>query len=508
MPRARRRTTGRCSLTVADRPPSLDDLEGPQASRRVSRQRRTKRPQSTRRYEWTEAGALLHIDAFELPKFDRRGHWAHGDRSEPHRTRQRGQGQGHRRHRRPHPPGLLPRSTPPRTRTTVSATLRRAAAWMRRAGLRPGAGGHDRQRQVLRDAAMSSATRSPSSAPATSSSRPAPRAGTGRSNGSSEPSTANGRTAASGPTRTNRDRALSSFIRFYNRRRPHTACRRPTAHHPRSAPPLAGQLGRAAASCAPTRSPGSSARNASSSALKAAGRSSMATWPVSGQTTLRALGISRANSSASRGGHELVLGAPDDQRRAGDLAQPIADRVVGERVEGGHEAGLARAADLLGDERRRAAARDGAATMPKISRRAARAPRERVRARGQPAAVGGQAVRRAAPSSASARSLRRYSIDRPAALTSTSRSTRSGKRIASSMPMKPPIELPTTAALPTPSSSSSVVDEARRSRRSRSSARASPSCRSRAGRRRSRGARARRPAAAPASSATSPTGRG
>jgi hypothetical protein len=32
----------------------------------------------------------LHIDAFELPKFDRPGHWAHGDRSERHRTRQAG----------------------------------------------------------------------------------------------------------------------------------------------------------------------------------------------------------------------------------------------------------------------------------------------------------------------------------------------------------------------------------------------------------------------------------
>jgi hypothetical protein len=36
----------------------------------VSRQRRTERPQTTRRYEWTEAGALLHIDAFGLPKFE------------------------------------------------------------------------------------------------------------------------------------------------------------------------------------------------------------------------------------------------------------------------------------------------------------------------------------------------------------------------------------------------------------------------------------------------------
>jgi hypothetical protein len=36
----------------------------------VSQVRRSERPQTTRRYEWTEAGALLHIDAFELPKFD------------------------------------------------------------------------------------------------------------------------------------------------------------------------------------------------------------------------------------------------------------------------------------------------------------------------------------------------------------------------------------------------------------------------------------------------------
>jgi hypothetical protein len=53
----------------------------------VSRQRRTQHPQTSKRYEGTEAGALLHIDAFELPKFDRPGHWAHGDRSEPHKTR-------------------------------------------------------------------------------------------------------------------------------------------------------------------------------------------------------------------------------------------------------------------------------------------------------------------------------------------------------------------------------------------------------------------------------------
>ena len=56
----------------------------------VSCRRRTERPQTTRRYEWAEAGALLHIDAFELPKFEVPGHWAHGDRAERHRTRRAG----------------------------------------------------------------------------------------------------------------------------------------------------------------------------------------------------------------------------------------------------------------------------------------------------------------------------------------------------------------------------------------------------------------------------------
>lgn len=47
----------------------------------VSRARRSAPRESTRRYEWTEAGALLHIDAFSVAKFDAPGHWATGDRS-------------------------------------------------------------------------------------------------------------------------------------------------------------------------------------------------------------------------------------------------------------------------------------------------------------------------------------------------------------------------------------------------------------------------------------------
>src|SRR3954471_15589695 len=47
----------------------------------VSRRRRGSERQTSRRYEWAEAGALLHIDAFSLPRFEQPGHWATGDRS-------------------------------------------------------------------------------------------------------------------------------------------------------------------------------------------------------------------------------------------------------------------------------------------------------------------------------------------------------------------------------------------------------------------------------------------
>lgn len=53
------------------------------------RRRGQSRPKS-RRYEWTQAGALLHIDAFSAAKFDRPGHWATGQRAEEHKTRQAG----------------------------------------------------------------------------------------------------------------------------------------------------------------------------------------------------------------------------------------------------------------------------------------------------------------------------------------------------------------------------------------------------------------------------------
>lgn len=184
----------------------------------VSRQRRSERAQSTRRYEWAEAGALLHIDAFELPKFDRPGHWAHGDRSERHRTRKVkviGVIDDHSRL-------AYCELHAAENAITVSQTLRRAAAWMREQGCGP-------VQAVMSDNAKCYATSGPfRQALAEVGARHIlipPR--TPRWNGKIErffgtldTEWAHGRVWANS---TSRDRALSSFMRFYNRRRPHSA---------------------------------------------------------------------------------------------------------------------------------------------------------------------------------------------------------------------------------------------------------------------------------------------
>jgi len=187
----------------------------------VSRQRRSEGRQTTRRYEWTEAGALLHIDAFELAKFAVVGHWAHGDRAERHRTRKAG---------RIKVIGVIDDHTrlaycelhAAENAITVSATLRRAAAWMAEQGCGPlQAVMSDNARcystsQQFRDTLAELGARHILIPPRTP-----------RWNGKIErffrtldSEWAHGRTW---PDSTTRDRALSSFMRFYNRRRPHTA---------------------------------------------------------------------------------------------------------------------------------------------------------------------------------------------------------------------------------------------------------------------------------------------
>ena len=188
----------------------------------VSRQRRTERPQTTRRYEWTEAGALLHIDAFELPKFDRPGHWAHGDRSEPHKTRNAGKVKVI---------GVIDDHTrlvyteihSGETAAAVSVTLKRAAAWFSEQGCGP-------VQAVMSDNAKcytpSFAFRDTLAELGARHILIPPR--TPRWNGKIErffrtldTEWAHGRVW---PSSTRRDRALASYIRFYNRQRPHSAC--------------------------------------------------------------------------------------------------------------------------------------------------------------------------------------------------------------------------------------------------------------------------------------------
>ena len=91
-----------------------------------------------------------------------------------------------------------------------------------RARLRPRPGGHDRQRDGPPQP-RTSAPRWPSSAPARSSSRPTRHAGTARSSASTAPSTTNGQHPRSGPPATTATAPWHRFLRYYNRRRPHTS---------------------------------------------------------------------------------------------------------------------------------------------------------------------------------------------------------------------------------------------------------------------------------------------
>jgi transposase InsO family protein len=187
----------------------------------VSRRRRGCRRQSSRRYEWTEAGALLHIDAFELPKFDQPGHWATGDRSQANRSRGAG---------KTVVIGVIDDHTrlaycelhSAENAANVSACLRRAAGWFREQGCGP-------VQAVMSDNAKCYATshafrhtlreleaRHILIPPYT----PRWNGKIERFFGTLDTEWAHGRVW---PNSTTRDRALSSWLRFYNRRRPHTA---------------------------------------------------------------------------------------------------------------------------------------------------------------------------------------------------------------------------------------------------------------------------------------------
>jgi transposase InsO family protein len=184
-----------------------------------SERRRPEARQTTRRYEWSQPGALFHIDGFELPKFDRPGHWAHGDRRD--RSRQVG---------KTVVIGIVDDHTrlaycelhSQENASAVSATLRRAAAWFSEQGCGP-------LQAVMSDNAKCYATsfafrdtlaelgaRQILIPPYT----PRWNGKIERFFGTLDTEWAHGQVW---PNSTARDRALSSFLRYYNRRRPHSA---------------------------------------------------------------------------------------------------------------------------------------------------------------------------------------------------------------------------------------------------------------------------------------------
>jgi transposase InsO family protein len=186
-----------------------------------SRRRRCGERQASRRYEWAEAGALLHIDAFSVPKFDEPGHWATGDRAQANRSREVGKTvvigveDDHSRL-------AYCELHSAENAINVSATLKRAAAWMTEQGAGPlqavmsdNAKCYSTSR-AFRDTLNQLGARHILTPPYTP-----------RWNGKIErffqtldTEWAHGRIW---PNSTTRDRALASFLRFYNRRRPHSA---------------------------------------------------------------------------------------------------------------------------------------------------------------------------------------------------------------------------------------------------------------------------------------------
>jgi transposase InsO family protein len=186
---------------------------------RVSRRRRSSERQSFRRYEWAQPGALLHMDTKRLQRFSRPGHWATGDRTGRHR--ELGYVYAHcviDDHTRLAYVELHSRDSGP----AAAQTLTRAAEWMRQQGCGPVEAvmtdnafvyRHSRHFQAVLAQLAAKHIRTPPYTP--------------RWNGKAErfiqtldTEWAHGRVW---PDSTTRDRALASFLRYYNRRRPHTS---------------------------------------------------------------------------------------------------------------------------------------------------------------------------------------------------------------------------------------------------------------------------------------------
>jgi len=184
--------------------------------RQVSRERR-----ACRRFEWAQPGALLHIDAFTLPKFHSPGHWATGDRGKAGRPERAGKTviigvqDDHSRL-------VYCELHSTENAVNVSACLTRAAVWMREQGCGALEAVISDNAKCYAQSHLFTATLAELGARHILCPPYTP-----RWNGKLERfwHTLDSEWARCRiwPDSTTRDRALSSFIRFYNRQRPHTA---------------------------------------------------------------------------------------------------------------------------------------------------------------------------------------------------------------------------------------------------------------------------------------------
>ena len=185
----------------------------------VSRRRRSTR-QTFRRFEWSQPGALLHIDAYKAPKFLTPGHQATGQRDQ----RERPRGLGHTvviAVQDDHTRIVYAELHHAENAANVSITLRRAAAWFVEQGCQAVEAvmsdnakcytGHQFARTL--DELGARHIRIPPYTPRWNGKIE-------RFFGTLEDEWAHGRVWANS---TQRDRALSSFIRYFNRYRPHSA---------------------------------------------------------------------------------------------------------------------------------------------------------------------------------------------------------------------------------------------------------------------------------------------
>jgi transposase InsO family protein len=185
----------------------------------VSRRRRETR-QTFKRFEWSQPGALLHIDAYKAPKFDAPGHRVTGQRDQIGRTR----GLGHTvviAVQDDHTRLVYAELHSAENARNVAVTLRRGAAWMREQGCGPPEAvlsdnakcytGHHFAQTLTELGARH--IRIPPYTPRWNGKLE-------RFFGTLEDEWAHGRTW---PNSAARDRALSSFIRYFNRWRPHSA---------------------------------------------------------------------------------------------------------------------------------------------------------------------------------------------------------------------------------------------------------------------------------------------